>query len=132
MKKITADFNKIPVLVIDDYLINLELTKHMLELMKCQVDTAVTGEEALQQVGTKEYAIIFLDIQMPDMDGIEIAKKIRALRNGKKQIPIVALTANALAGDREKYLKNGMDDYLSKPITGEQIENVIKRQLQTT
>ena len=131
MKKITADFKQIPVLVIDDYLINLELTKHMLELMQCKVDTAVTGNEAIKRVEEGEYALIFLDIQMPDMDGLEIAKRIRALRQGKKQIPIIALTANALEGDREKYLAAGMNDYISKPITGEQMEEAIKRQLVT-
>jgi len=128
MKRITARFD-IDVLVVDDYLINLELTKHMLQMMKCRVDTAETGPEAIDRVKGKQYDIIFMDIQMPEMDGVEATSEIRKLTEQNGHIPVVALTANAIEGDREKYLEAGLDDYISKPITGEGLEEILMRQL---
>ncbi|NGX58321.1 MAG: Signal transduction histidine-protein kinase BarA [Chlamydiae bacterium] len=128
MKKITSEFN-IDVLVVDDYLINLELTKHMLQMMKCRVDTAENGVEALKKVKDKKYDIVFMDIQMPDMDGIQTTSEIRKITENNGHIPVVALTANAIEGDREKYLDSGLDDYISKPITGEGLEEILLRQL---
>jgi len=128
MKKITAQFNA-DALVVDDYSMNLDLTKHMLLMMECRVDTAETGPEAIDLVRQKRYDIIFMDIQMPDMDGIEATNEIRKITEGNGHIPVVALTANAIEGDREKYLKAGLDDYISKPITGERLEEILIRQL---
>jgi len=128
MKKITARFD-INVLVVDDYPINLDLTKHMLQMMKCQVDTAETAPEAIEKVKQKNYDIIFMDIQMPDMDGVEATREIRKITSSKGHIPVVALTANAIEGDREKYLEAGLDDYISKPITGERLEEILMRQI---
>jgi len=70
-----------------------------------------------------------MEIQMPDMDGIEATNEIRKITEGNGHIPVVALTANAIEGDREKYLKAGLDDYISKPITGERLEEILIRQL---
>ncbi len=128
MKKITSEFN-IDVLVVDDYLINLELTKHMLQMMKCRVDTAETGPEALEKIKEKKYDIVFMDIQMPEMDGVEATNEIRKITGDDNHLPVVALTANAIEGDREKYLEAGLDDYISKPITGEGLEDILVRQL---
>lgn len=128
MKKITSEFN-IDVLVVDDYLINLELTKHMLQMMKCRVDTAETGPEALEMIKEKKYDIVFMDIQMPEMDGVEATREIRKITGDDNHLPVVALTANAIEGDREKYLEAGLDDYISKPITGEGLEEILVRQL---
>ena len=90
MKKITSRFD-IDVLVVDDYLINLDLTKYMLQMMKCHVDTAETGPEAIDKVKQKKYDIIFMDIQMPDMDGVEATREIRKITEKNGHIPIVAL-----------------------------------------
>jgi len=128
MKKITAKFDA-ETLVVDDYSMNLELTKHMLLMMDCRVDTAETGPEAIEMVKVKRYDIIFMDIQMPDMDGIEATDEIRKITENNGHIPIVALTANAIEGDREKYLEAGLDDYISKPISGERLEEILARQL---
>jgi CheY-like chemotaxis protein len=126
MKKITAKFPKTKILVADDYPINLELVKDMLELMKCSVDTAETGTEALNLYKKNKYDIIFMDIQMPELDGYEVTKKIR--EQNDKTI-IIAITANALSGDKEKCLKAGMNDYVSKPIKGEDLENMLTKYL---
>jgi len=128
MKKISAQFD-VDVLVVDDYLINLELTKHMLQMMQCRVDTAENGPESLEMVKKKDYDIVFMDIQMPEMDGVEATNEIRKILGEDRHLPVVALTANALEGDREKYLEAGLDDYISKPITGEGLEEILMRQL---
>jgi len=128
MKKITAKFDA-KTLVVDDYLMNLELTKHMLLMMDCHVDTAETGPEAIEMVKQKRYDIIFMDIQMPEMDGVEATNEIRKITENNGHIPVVALTANAIEGDREKYLDAGLDDYISKPISGERLEEILVRQL---
>ncbi len=128
MKKITSQFNA-KVLVVDDYTINLELTKHMLEMMKCTVDVAESAGEAIDMVSSNDYDLILMDIQMPDMDGVKAMNKIREMNSTNKTTPIIALTANAIEGDREKYLESGMDDYLPKPITGEKLESVLKKHI---
>jgi len=129
MKKITNHFDA-KVLVVDDYLINLELTKQLLELMACEVDTAANGLEALEQMKDNKYDLIFMDIQMPEMDGVEATKEIRKKDSDEnRHTPIIALTAHAIQGDREKYLNEGMDDYLSKPITGSDLEKILIKYL---
>ncbi|MCB1111546.1 MAG: response regulator [Chlamydiales bacterium] len=128
MQKIDADFHNARILVVEDYLVNLELTKEMLEMMNCAVDGAEDGEEALELYDIYEYDLIFMDIQMPKKDGFQTTSAIReAEEKGKKYTPIVALTANALAGDREKYLASGMDDYLSKPIRSTDLAKVLEK-----
>ena len=128
MRKVTSEFD-VDVLVVDDYPINLELTKHMLEIMKCRVDTAFSATEAIEKAASKVYDVIFMDIQMPDMDGVEATQKIREKHQNYQKVPFVALTANAIEGDREKYLKAGMDDYISKPITADKLANILIRQV---
>lgn len=128
MKKVTSEFD-VDVLVVDDYPINLELTQHMLEIMKCRVDTAFSATEAITKTENKIYDVVFMDIQMPDMDGVQATDTIRKKYPSYQNIPFVALTANAIEGDREKYLKEGMDDYISKPITTEKLAEILVRQL---
>jgi CheY-like chemotaxis protein len=129
MKKITAKFPDAKILVADDYPINLELTKEMLELMECKIDTAENGIEALELCKKNSYDIVFMDVQMPDMDGYTATKKIREIENGDKHTIIIAITANALTGDKEKCTEAGMDDYLSKPIKGEGLEGMLVKYL---
>ncbi len=125
MKMITEKFPNIKALVADDYPINLELIKEMLLMMECNVDTSIDGEEVLKLHNSNSYDVIFMDIQMPKLDGYDTTKKIRELEGKDKRTTIIAITANALTGDREKCIAAGMDDYISKPIRGEVVEKIL-------
>ncbi|MDB2415367.1 response regulator [Rickettsiales bacterium] len=128
LKKITANFNGAKVLVAEDYFVNQELTKEILELMGCVVDVASDGMEALSKYKESQYDLILMDIQMPIMDGYEATKAIREIEQSSDgRIPIIAVTANALNGDREACIAAGMDDYISKPIKGESVEDTLKK-----
>lgn len=131
MKKISANFNGKKALVVDDYLINLELTKEMLQLMGCNVDVAIDGPSTLEKYNNNEYDIIMMDVQMPIIDGYEVTRRIRDIeaKNGKRHTIIIALTANAMIGDDKKCLDAGMDDYISKPVRGEHLEDMLTRYL---
>ncbi|NOZ90999.1 MAG: response regulator [Epsilonproteobacteria bacterium] len=122
-------FNKIKALVAEDNLINQKLMKRVLDNFGMDVTVVNNGKEALKSRQTDEYDIIFMDIQMPIMGGIDATKNISQfeIQENKKHIPIIALTANALQGDKEKYIKEGMDDYISKPIQIEELQDILKR-----
>jgi signal transduction histidine kinase/CheY-like chemotaxis protein len=111
-------FDNVKAMVAEDNSINQKLIKNILEGLGVEVDLVDNGKIALEQRQINEYDIIFMDIQMPVMGGIEATHAIIDYenKNRKHHIPIIALTANALTGDKEKYLKEGMDGYLSKPI----------------
>ena len=105
------------VLLVDDNIINQEVAKALLEPLKMQIEVAENGLEALHKVQQKEYDLIFMDHYMPVMDGVEATVKIRELEGAYyKNVPIIALTADAIAGDREKFLAAGMNDMVAKPI----------------
>jgi len=101
------------ILVVDDNTINLNVASGLLQLCKITADTATSGQDAIDMALKKQYDIIFMDHMMPGMDGVEAAKKIRAL---EINVPIIALTANATANSREEFLACGMNDVLLKPI----------------
>jgi CheY-like chemotaxis protein len=104
------------VLLVEDNLINQKIVLLSLKNIVKKVDVANNGKEALDKFDKTKYDIILMDIQMPIMDGIIATKKIREKESSTKtQTPIIAITANALAGDRENCLAVGMDDYISKP-----------------
>jgi CheY-like chemotaxis protein len=117
------------VLLVEDYALNQEIVQDMLELMECQVDTAENGKQALELQEKNVYDVILMDVQMPEMDGYTTTQEIRKREAGKKHSAILALTANALVGDREKCLEAGMDDYLAKPVDLDKLENVLKKYL---
>lgn len=119
------------VLVVDDYTVNLELTKEILESFDCEVDTAENGETALNLETNNAYDMILMDIQMPDMDGYEVTRKIRSREEGKKRTPIIAVTANTSAGEQENCLKAGMDDFVQKPIRIKELENILKKYIKS-
>jgi CheY-like chemotaxis protein len=102
------------ILVAEDNPVNRELATTMLRKRGHQVDTATNGLEAVAAVKRGRYDLVLMDIQMPEMDGFEATKAIRALGDRGK-LPVVALTAHALSGERERCLAHGMDGYLSKP-----------------
>jgi len=91
------------------------------------VDEAADGVAAVEACGRQHYDLILMDVHMPAMDGIEATRRIRMLQDGANLTPVVALTANALSGDRERYLAAGMDDYLEKPLTEEALRKAIEK-----
>ncbi|MDR2368508.1 MAG: transporter substrate-binding domain-containing protein [Deltaproteobacteria bacterium] len=111
-------------LVVDDILINLKVAKGLLSPFKLRVDTAVSGQEAINLVKANHYDIIFMDHMMPGMDGIETTERIRDLPGGK-DIPIIALTANAITGVKEMFISHGMNDFISKPIEHGKLEAML-------
>jgi len=106
------------VLVVEDNIINQKLVKNILEGLGLEVEIAQNGLEAFELRRDRDYDLIFMDIQMPVMNGVEATHEILEYEEdeGEKHVPIVALTANALKGDRERFLAEGMDEYISKPI----------------
>lgn len=108
------------ILLAEDNVINQKIVLLSLQKMVRQIDVATNGKEALEMFGLKQYDLILMDIMMPVMDGITATKKIREIEaTGEHHIPIIAVTANALAGDRENCLAAGVDDYIAKPFTAE-------------
>jgi signal transduction histidine kinase/DNA-binding response OmpR family regulator len=114
------------VLLVEDNPVNLEVAVGILETFGCEVESATNGLEALEQYESGEYGLIFMDCQMPEMDGFEATAEIRKREaQSGTRIPIVALTASAIEGDRERCLAAGMDDYLAKPFTAEQMKTAL-------
>lgn len=107
---------RMQILLAEDNLVNQKVAVAMLMRMGHEVEVANDGLEALNAVKTKEFDVVLMDIHMPQMDGLEALKQIRALEGPVSEIPVIALTANAMKGDREKYIVAGMDDYVAKPI----------------
>jgi len=113
------------VLVVDDVETNIYVAAGLMKLYRLQIDTAMSGQEAISKIEKGNiYDIIFMDHMMPEMDGIEAAEKIRAMGYGH---PIVALTANAVAGQADIFLNNGFDDFISKPIDIRQLNIVLNK-----
>lgn len=124
-----TDLQGLRVLVAEDYLVNQEVIKKILEREGVRVVVTENGALALNALQNMHFDLVIMDIQMPVMDGIEATAKIRAGEAGEqnKDIPIVALTAHALAGDREKFLEQGMSDYLAKPVKRADLLSCIQR-----
>ena len=115
------------VLVVEDNLVNQKMAVRMLEKMGCRVDVAANGSEAVKRVGQSTYDLIFMDCQMPEMDGYEATAEIRRFENNSKHTPIIAMTAHTMQGDREKCLQAGMDDYIPKPIKKETLSEILQK-----
>ncbi len=108
--------SKFKILLAEDNIVNQKVSIKILNIAGYKVDAVYNGAEAIDAIQNEHYDLILMDIQMPGIDGYEATKQIRQLENEENFIPIVALTAHALTGDREKCLNAGMSDYLSKPI----------------
>lgn len=120
------------VLVVEDNLINQEVSSGILKSLGCRVDLAENGEMALAAVEDKSYDIIFMDCQMPVMDGYDATRRIRSMGSSSRsggELPVIALTAHALAGDRVKCIEAGMDDHLAKPFGKSQMAAILRRWL---
>jgi CheY-like chemotaxis protein len=113
------------ILLAEDNFVNQRVANLILKRAGFIVDTANHGREALKAHSSSPYEVILMDCQMPEMDGFEATGRIRQLN--QRQPVIVAVTAHALVGDRERCLAAGMDDYLSKPFTAEQLITIVRK-----
>lgn len=113
------------ILVAEDNAINQRLISAVLNKWHCRFTIANNGREAIQQAAKGEFDLILMDCQMPEVDGFTATKTIRTNMQNKKRIPIIAMTANALRGDREQCLNAGMDDYITKPVRMPELKHMI-------
>ncbi len=104
------------VLIVDDNAVNLTVAEGLLEPLKMQVDTAASGKEAIDKIGRFHYDIVFMDHMMPELDGVETTRIIRRFHQEYNDVPIIALTANAVEGTKERFCQEGMNDFVAKPI----------------
>jgi signal transduction histidine kinase/CheY-like chemotaxis protein len=121
------------VLLAEDNVVNAKLAVRLLERLGCRVDVASNGHEALKMVQSIPFDLVFMDCQMPEMDGFEATRAIRAWERTSRiepspptRLPIVALTANAMQGDRERCIEAGMDDYITKPLARADLQRVLQ------
>jgi signal transduction histidine kinase/CheY-like chemotaxis protein len=115
------------ILLVEDNPVNQKVVQHTLEHFGFNVDLAVNGREAVNAVRHTRYMVVLMDCQMPVLDGYGATREIRLCEDGDDPVPIVAMTANALTGDRERCLDAGMDDYLAKPFKPDQLLEIIER-----
>lgn len=119
----------VDVLAVDDVELNLIVFENLLKETKMKIDLVESGAAAIERASEKHYDIIFMDYMMPEMDGIQTLEKLRSLDTPNNKTPVIVLTADALAGVREKYIRAGFKDYISKPVDGNQLEKMLIRYL---
>jgi PAS domain S-box-containing protein len=117
------------ILLVDDVAINRVVGKGLLESLGYEVETVVSGAEAIARIESRPYIAILMDCLMPEMDGYETTRRVRGLGSPAGDTPIIALTAAAMSGDRERCLASGMDDYISKPLDVTSLQEALTRQI---
>jgi len=122
-----CDTRTLRILVAEDSPINAKVLLTFLSQAGHQADLAKDGQQALEAMHRRRYDLVFMDMRMPEMDGINAARQWRANERPGSHLPIVALTANATIDDRERCLEAGMDDFISKPVTTERLLEVVNR-----
>jgi two-component system sensor histidine kinase BarA len=122
----------VSILVADDNAVNLEYVQKVLTGLGCEVHAAENGYQAVEAIRWRSFDVVLMDCQMPVMDGVSALKAIRTMEKEGgcwTQIPVIAVTAHAMVGDREDLLADGFSDYLSKPFSPTQLADVIRRNL---
>ncbi len=119
------------ILLVEDNPVNQKVAVALLTKAGHTIEIAKNGEEALTKLERKDYGLVLMDVQMPVMDGLEAARRIRLREQGKQHIPIIAMTAHAMQGDRERCVEAGMDDYISKPLDRRSLFAAIDRWMNT-
>lgn len=122
-----ASLAKKKILAAEDHAVNQTVIRRLVERLGYEIDVVGSGAEAVEAVRRGGYAAVLMDCQMPGMDGFEATAAIRALPDGKGELPVIAVTAHAMLGDRDQCLEAGMDDYLSKPILLSDLEQMLDR-----
>jgi PAS domain S-box-containing protein len=115
------------IILAEDNVVNQKVALKMLERLGYRADVAANGLEVLEALRRQPYDVVLLDVQMPEMDGFEAARRIREMRNGRGAPRVIGITALAMKGDRERCLDAGMDDYISKPIRPEELQRALER-----
>jgi len=121
-----ASRHPLRILLAEDNAVNQKLALRILQQMGYRADVASNGIEAVESVGRQPYDVVLMDVQMPEIDGLEAARRICAQWQAAKRPRIIAMTANAMQGDREQCLDAGMDDYLTKPIRVERLAEALE------
>jgi signal transduction histidine kinase/ActR/RegA family two-component response regulator len=124
-----ANYKQYKILLADDESSTQMYIRRLLEKQGYEVIAVNDGDQAIKELEERQFDCILMDIQMPVLDGVEASKQIRSSKSKFKEIPIIALTAYAMAGDREKFIKAGMDDYISKPVDKDELFEVLNRNL---
>ncbi|HMN87117.1 MAG TPA: response regulator [Bauldia sp.] len=122
-----AERHPLRILLAEDNVVNQKLALRILQQMGYRADLASNGLEAVESVGRQVYDVVLMDVQMPEMDGLEATRRICATWKPEGRPRIVAMTANAMQGDRELCMDAGMDDYLTKPIRVEQLVEALNQ-----
>ncbi len=127
------DFSHAPLLIVDDHPINRMFAQKLLTKMGfTQLELAEDGKQALDMIAQNDYALVLMDCQMPEIDGYEATKILRKTEADGEHLPIIAVTANAMVGDKQKCLNAGMDDYLSKPLKRDALQEMLGKWLSSS
>ena len=127
VSKTPSEPTQISILIVEDYADNRDLLLFMLDSLSYKADSVNNGKEAIDKLAHQNYDIIFMDCQMPELDGYQATQIIREQEGSERLTTIVGLTANAMKGDRQKCLDAGMDDYISKPIDLKELADTIQK-----
>ncbi|MEZ4416472.1 MAG: response regulator [Gemmatimonadota bacterium] len=127
LEPLFGDDASVDVLVAEDNPVNQAVARSMLEKLGCRVTLATDGQQAVELATQRSFAVVFMDCQMPRLDGYEATAALRGAESGRAATPIVAMTAHVMSGDRERCLAAGMDDYIPKPIRPEELRRVLER-----
>jgi len=126
-KAARAKIKKARVLLAEDNLVNQKVAITQLKRLGYEADVVSNGVEALEALNKKKYDVILMDCQMPEMDGFEATRRIRGMSESLGHVRIVAMTANAMQGDRERCLKEGMDAYIAKPVALDELRTILEK-----